>query len=518
MSRSVRLLAVVVVLAVGCSTAPSPTTQTSLPSATGVPSPAATAASTPTEVPSATPDRSLAVVPVTGFWSATRDISSAEVKAALAGESTDWRVVIGEPQLIGRLAAALGVVPSVAVISGDRAAVAARVASDPHALGLLAADQVGPSVRALAVDGKSLFGVHHVASLVGWPFVVDGPPGTTPWDPAGLWTIVAGGDVMLDREIYRQTVILGKGADLPWDGGTVRIASRRCCNVLGNPLPVAERTGHAGAVRDLLAAADIGLVNLEGPAPDAFHYHATGLVFTFDPALLAGLVHAGVDLVDLANNHIGNGGTSGIVQTVANLDAVKIAHTGAGANLAAARTPANLSGGGIRVAFLGYDNIADPYHATGTRPGNAPLSVAAVRADAAAARAAGATMVIALLHWGIEYRATVATSQRQLATAILAAGVDLIIGSHSHWAGAVEAIGDGLVLYSLGDFIFDIARSEESLEGLLAELTFAGTRLVQVDLHPTLIVDLVQPNLLDPPDAATVLGRVRKASSGLLDW
>ena len=51
-----------------------------------------------------------------------------------------------------------------------------------------------------------------------------------------------------------------------------------------------------------------------------------------------------------------------------------------------------------------------------------------------------------------------------------------------------------------------------------ADLTFVGRRLVQVDLHPTLIID-GQPNLLEAAGGGnTVLDQVRKTSASLLGW
>ena len=73
--------------------------------------------------------------------------------------------------------------------------------------------------------------------------------------------------------------------------------------------------------------------------------------------------------------------------------------------------------------------------------------------------------------------------------------------------------------YSLGDLLFDLNYSEATQEGVVADLTYVGTRLVQVDLHPTLMVDHSQVNLLDPAgDGKPVLNRIRLASSRTLHW
>ena len=55
---------------------------------------------------------------------------------------------------------------------------------------------------------------------------------------------------------------------------------------------------------------------------------------------------------------------------------------------------------------------------------------------------------------------------------------------------------DSLVFYSLGDLVFDWTHDERTQESAVADLTFVGARLVQVDLHPIFIID-GQPNLLD---------------------
>ena len=87
-----------------------------------------------------------------------------------------------------------------------------------------------------------------------------------------------------------------------------------------------------------------------------------------------------------------------------------------------------------------------------------------------------------------------------------------------HWAGGVEVYRGKPIFYSLGDFVFDIARSEQTLEGIVPELTFVGTRLVQVRIDPYLILDLVQPNWLDPGGSGAVVMRQVFGASDRLPW
>ena len=483
--------------------------------------PVPTVATTPTLAPStqepsritvtatATPiptSPAIAFVPVVGFWSATTGLSRDDLDAALTGTSITYRRVLAA----GSLSGATPATPD---------AIRAAVNSDARTLGLLPAGDVTPDVHALALDGFDLFGNHHLRDVAAWPLLAPAAPGVEPprsFDAATTWTLVAGGDVMLDRSIYQRTVRQGKGADYPWDGGLAGITGRRCCSAAGNRLPVVRQLDKVDAVRHLFRDADLALVNLEGPAINAFRWHPHGLTFTFDPELLVGLRNAGIDVVTIGNNHIGNAGPDGVVETIRHLDELGVAHVGAGRDEAAARAPAWFDIAGQRVALLGYDAIRPAYNATAKRAGSAGLVSPRYGADVAAARHAGADVVVVLPHWGVEYSATPTVAQRAHARALAAAGTTVILGSHSHVTGAMELIDGRPVLYSLGNLIFDLTRSEETVEGLIAEITFVGPRPAQIRLHPTVAVDLVQPNLLDAAgDGRVVIDRMRKASAAI---
>ena len=471
-------------------------------------------------------------MPVTSFRAAWTDTSADEVAAVVAGTSKRYAAMEVIVDQVAEVSSALGVATATAdpariIRAPDAATLRADLATHRDRLGFLLADDVDPSVRALGWEGQTLFGGDRVRSLVDWPLQVlfTFPAGQAPaqpataYNPGRAWTLVAGGDIMLDRGVATTVKTDGKGVDFPFDGGAARITSRYCCSSFGWELPKMKRTGNAGAVRALLQNADLAIANFENPAPDAFKFHASGTVFSADPALIEGLANAGIDYVSLGNNHIRDAGAKGILQTIASLDEWQIEHSGAGADLAAARAPALLEAGGVRVAILGYDTIAGGYFATSTRAGSAPMTAANVKADLAAARAAGADIVIVFPHWGTEYDPTPFAGQRNLAEAAIDAGADMVIGNHAHWAAGMEIYQGKPIWYALGNFVFDQSWSEPTMEGITLELTFDGTRLVQVRMRPHLILDKAQPNFMDPAGSgAIVMGQVFAASKGLLPW
>ncbi len=504
--------------------------------ATATPGPTVTAAATVGGSPAPTPTEALAtpappaeiaavaIVPVTNFRAVPTSTSIKELQAVLAGTSTRYtslELVDGEADaILAALAAERPADPGRLVLVPDAATLAKDLAKNRKRLAFLRADAVGPEVRALAWGDTALFGVDRVKTLADWPLMarLPAPAAGNDFDPATTWTLFAGGDIMLDRGVY--LTLKNKGADFAFDGGTAAITGRcKNCSPLGWDTPYTKRTGNMGVVRDLIKSADIAAANFENPAPNNPRFHASGTNFSADPRFIDGLANAGIDYVSLANNHIRDAGATGVLQTIANVKKRGIAYSGAGKNVTAARTPAILEAAGTKVAILGYDAIAGGYHATATKVGSAGLSAKAVKTDVAAARKAGADLVIVYPHWGTEYDPTPFANQKKLAEMIIDNGADMVIGNHAHWAAAMEVYKGKPIWYALGNFVFDQTWSEPTMEGITLELTFRGADLVQVHIRPHIILDKAQPNFLDPAGSGkVVMGQVFSASKGLLPW
>ncbi len=488
-------------------------------------SPGASGSPRPPAVPSG-PVADVPIVPVTSFRTTATATSASEVDAVAAGSSARYaalELVASEADAILRtLGLDRGLLGARLVTASSATTLGRDLAAHRDRLAFVRADAVGPNVRALAWGGRRLFGVGRVTRTADWPLTarLPGTPASGPrFDAGTTWTLFAGGDILLDRGVAKAVKLEKRGVDFPFGGGTADITGRYCCSSFGWRLPRAVRTGNAGALRRLMDGADLAVANFENPAPDEFRYHTHGTVFSADPALIAGLRNAGIDAVSIANNHIGDAGRAGVIQTRRNLAKYGIAAAGAGATSAEAHRAVLLRTHGVTVALLGYDSIARYYNAGPSTPGSARLTAAALRADIAAARRDGAQVVIVYPHWGTEYDPTPFAGQRALAKAAIDAGADMVIGNHAHWAGAVEVYRGKPIWYALGNFVFDQTWSEPTEEGITLELTFRGSRLVQAWMHPHLILDGAQPNLLDPAgDGRVVMGQVWAASKGMLPW
>jgi poly-gamma-glutamate synthesis protein (capsule biosynthesis protein) len=230
-----------------------------------------------------------------------------------------------------------------------------------------------------------------------------------------------------------------------------------------------------------------------------------------------GMQFAGFDVMTVATNHIKDCGlvrgcvNEAMFDTLKNLRAAGIQPTGAGSNLAEATTPVIISVQGVRFAFLGFSAIDHTLWATDTAPGTAPFQPE-IYLDAIRRAKAQADVVVVLPHWGTEYSSRINWEQITSAQAMVDAGATLVIGNHPHHVQGVETFPNSAVAaYALGNFVFDQTWSDGTLytlQGLLLQATFRGTKLQQIELLPIHIYDDFQPRLAPPEEAKMILAQV----------
>lgn len=221
-----------------------------------------------------------------------------------------------------------------------------------------------------------------------------------------------------------------------------------------------------------LSEADYTVANLEtrlaGAARGYHGYPSFNSPDDLAPALRA----AGVDALGTANNHSLDMGWEGVVRTLDVLETAGLRHAGTARTPAERDAPCVVDVRGVRIAFLNYTDYLNGIPPPAGRPYAVNvLSVAAVAAEAARARAEGAELVVAFLHWGSEYQRTPSRVQTSLAPALIDAGVDLIVGHHPHVVQPIARVRgssgrEGYVAYSLGNFVSD-QRSRYRDSGLL---------------------------------------------------
>ena len=263
-------------------------------------------------------------------------------------------------------------------------------------------------------------------------------------------------------------------------------------------------------VRDEFMSADWRVANLECTITNLVSPPRDPFTFTFVTAKRAvdGLVYSGIQTVSVANNHADNAGVDAFVDMLHTLRDHNIAYCGGGNNLVEARRPAIQTVKGVRVALLAYNEVppGGPYASAGS-PGIAPVDLVTLSHDIAAARQQ-ADLVIPFFHWGIEYTKDPTSHQQQVAHTAIDAGADMVLGSHPHWIQAMEAYKGRLIVYCLGNFIFDQDWSVPTLEGTMLHLYWRGTTLASIRFVPYRIMDRCQPTIVSPAHAVDIFDRM----------
>lgn len=163
----------------------------------------------------------------------------------------------------------------------------------------------------------------------------------------------------------------------------------------------------------------------------------------------------GFTTVNLANNHTMDYGEEGLLDTTSEFERIGLDYVGAGQDLEEATEIHYAEYDDLTVATLGYtDALVEGFSALGYRAGVARLDPAEVLPKIKEA-SENADLVFVNVHWGQEYDKDPHPRQKKLGRAMVDAGADVIIGHHPHVLQEVEKYNNGIIFYSLGNFIFD---------------------------------------------------------------
>lgn len=226
------------------------------------------------------------------------------------------------------------------------------------------------------------------------------------------------------------------------------------------------------SIRKVLSRADVAVLNLETAVTNAGTRALKQYTYRAPAAVLTQLKSAGVDVVTLANNHGLDYGRDGLLDTLAASAATGLPIVGIGLDEDQAYAPHVIEVRGQRIAVLGATQVLDGnLEATWTagpgRPGLASAKrVTRLVKEVAKARKVADTVVV-YLHWGRELDRCPLPQQQALARQLVAAGADVVVGSHAH-----VLLGDGwldgaYVDYGLGNFVFGARSVETTRTGVL---------------------------------------------------
>lgn len=243
----------------------------------------------------------------------------------------------------------------------------------------------------------------------------------------------------------------------PQGGVRFRLAAAGDLGLVGTARERCRGEGYGpafGLLAERFRGADLAFANLEFPVGRRELVRAGRTPeFYHDPELIPALREAGVRVVSLATNHMMDCGPEGLAMTREACARAGVAAIGAGADLAEARQPARFELGGQRVCLLAYAQSSGDA-ARADAPGVAPLEAELIEEDVRRWRPE-ADLLLVSAHWGSMYIDYPPPRVLDLAKRIAGAGADLILGHHPHVLQGAAYLGSTLVLYSLGDAVFN---------------------------------------------------------------
>ncbi|MGZ7439957.1 CapA family protein [Paenibacillus sp. TH7-28] len=281
-----------------------------------------------------------------------------------------------------------------------------------------------------------------------------------------------------------------------------------------------EKTGYDYPykyVQDLFQNDDLSVLNLETPIT-AGGEAAENKTFVFKspPKALGPMAAAGVDAVNLANNHVLDQGVPGLKDTLKNLRKNGILYVGAGENSKEAYAPVYVERKGVKIALFGFSRVIPEYEWTALKKHPGVAAVYDPEPALAAIREARkqADLVLVVAHWGKERVTELEDHQQELAHAFIDAGADLVIGGHPHVMQGLEEYKGKWIAYSTGNFIFTKSLDQKTWETAVfaAKCTREGDCSLQLIPYRT---ELGQPVPMAAEDGKKLLEEVESLSPGV---
>ncbi len=238
--------------------------------------------------------------------------------------------------------------------------------------------------------------------------------------------------------------------------------------------------------------------------------------------IIRDLQEAGVDMLNIANNHTVDKGEDGLRTAFENMERYNIPYVGAYQNAEDRATHRIIEVDGIKIGFVSYT-----YETNGLYlPKSSPFSVNYIdikqmMADVEEIKPL-VDVTVAIVHWGYEYVTEENENQRYIATMLNQAGADIIFGGHPHvlqpYSKMVNGAGQEThIFYSLGNFFARTISSKDTMIGGIGSFEITKEAEVVTISNPKLIAS----SLLKDPDGVYriyPLKEVEERSVRNMDW
>lgn len=237
-------------------------------------------------------------------------------------------------------------------------------------------------------------------------------------------------------------------------------------------------------ISEVIGKSDYVIGNLEGPLINDEYSRSD--IFYGNPMFAEIISKSGVNVLNIANNHIMEHNELGFRSTIETLHQNNILTLG------------RIQNGLPDIITIHHDNtkfaiaaFCDESVCSIDNPGcYASLDEQNIMQTLQRMKDAGADVMIFIFHWGNEYITIPSINQRHLAYKLIDCGVTLVVGHHPHVIQPYEKYKEGHIFYSLGNFCFDDVQSSQFGKGMVAHVSFDGGKVKKVDFDGVIVQDM----------------------------
>ena len=257
-------------------------------------------------------------------------------------------------------------------------------------------------------------------------------------------------------------------------------------------------------VKDLFSKDDLTIVNLEGDFTDYNVKVEKKFNFKAPKEYRNVLTEGSVEVVSFANNHTHDYGEQGYKDTIDALNEIDMPYYGYDKYLIKEVN-------GIKIGFFGFLDI------NGERFNDVKKAINYLKEN-------NCDLIIASMHWGIEYDYEQSKEQVKMGHFLIDNGVDLVIGHHPHIVQGIEKYNNKYIIYSLGNFSFGGNSKPRDMDTFIWQQTFSFVNGVlqlddNINIIPTYVssvknVNNYQPTILEGEEKTKVMEKIMKYSSG----
>lgn len=231
------------------------------------------------------------------------------------------------------------------------------------------------------------------------------------------------------------------------------------------------------SIRNFFDGSDFVIGNLESPLVSDENFHLDS--FAGSKHFAQFLKDSGINALSIANNHILEKGLHGFTSTIDALEDSDIIVIGATSKHG--NSIQYLKKEDITIGISAFNAICDI-----TNP-NLYQDFSEEKIIQTLEKMVGVDFKILIFHWGNEYINIPSYNQIQQAYRFIDAGADIIIGHHSHVIQPIKRYKNGLIFFSLGNFLFDMKYKSNVRLGMCAAINLTKPKKIEYITQPIYI-------------------------------